>query len=808
MSEVALDLVRYGFTVFPLQPKSKEPLKGLRWKEASTRDKAIVGQYRPEWNVAVVMGREYGMCGLDIDYHDGADPEFLKRLPPSWTVVTPGGGHHVYYRYPKHWPEIGKGTLLSAKTMGGKGRPKACVQLRANGHYFVGAGSIHPETGTRYEWAKYEGGDSGIKCDLLCPDEIPLADAPDYLLNAIKEEEQRAKSIDGKHGKDGRHAMFVATATAMRKRGEPEDKILQTLHERNQKDCDPPKPGAEKEIGNIVRWVADTVEVEAKPEASEPPSLDGIRALGHLDNRYFYTTESNPQVIEMSDSSHTPVKLINMMNYEYWLRLYGGEKRKAVDWLRAASDLMESARKVGAYNSRSVRGVGAWTESDKLLLHTGSELNADGSSHSVFGFPSRFIYQLRSALPKPPGTAATLDDCARLIKACSAPSWERPESAIFLAGSLAILRICGALPWRPHMWLTGTHGSGKSDIKDHLVKVMAGDWSKSVTGNTTEAGIRQLLGADSLPVIFDEAEAEDKRGDGRMKHVLELARQASSDSDDRIVKGTADGKGMSFKINTCFFLCSIQVNLTYQADQSRFTVLTLAEPKVKNEYEFRQQLGQVDAACADAIFARICGMYQVLLSNYRSLNGMIANASKNARLAQQYGMLLASYGCLISDLPLDVSECAELIDKSQVCSSESNESHIISAQAELINQLCTSVVRARLSADDYASERTLVSLIEDVRVNPTKENRKQLHMYGIGIDESGDVLIANTNAQLAKLLSDTRWCKCWWRTLRMLHGAKATDNPIRLGGKTERATIVPISHFLVDPPTFYPNAPF
>ena len=87
--------------------------------------------------------------------------------------------------------------------------------------------------------------------------------------------------------------------------------------------------------------------------------------------------------------------------------------------------------------------------------------------------------------------------------------WDVPASGMLLAGWVALAPICGALDWRPHIWLTGGAGTGKSAILDRFISPLLADMGVP-SGNTTEAGLRQTLKSDALPIVFDEAESNEK----------------------------------------------------------------------------------------------------------------------------------------------------------------------------------------------------------------------------------------------------------------------------------------------------------
>jgi putative DNA primase/helicase len=155
-----------------------------------------------------------------------------------------------------------------------------------------------------------------------------------------------------------------------------------------------------------------------------------------------------------------------------------------------------------------------------------------------------------------------------------------PASGILLAGWVALAPICGSLTWRPHVWLTAAAGSGKSAILDRFIGPLLDSLALWPEGNTSEAAIRQVLRADALPVVFDEAESNERRDKERIQNILTLARVASSQGRGFIGKGSADGHVQRFTMRSMFFLCSIATALRHGADLSRFAQLSLRPPSV------------------------------------------------------------------------------------------------------------------------------------------------------------------------------------------------------------------------------------
>lgn len=105
--DVALPLAAVGFRVFPCNPETKAPLlKG--WERKATTDPVQIETWEREYpraRVGVACGPS-GLCVVDLDVKDGKDGlgEWARLCaenggaPGTFTVRTPSGGLHLYYR--------------------------------------------------------------------------------------------------------------------------------------------------------------------------------------------------------------------------------------------------------------------------------------------------------------------------------------------------------------------------------------------------------------------------------------------------------------------------------------------------------------------------------------------------------------------------------------------------------------------------------------------------------------------------------------------------------------------------------------
>ncbi len=102
---------------------------------------AAMRKTHPKGLLAVRTGAASGLVVVDIDPRNGGALD-SDLMPPTATVVTGGGGWHLYYRYP------GNGQTISSRGL--PGHPG--VDIKADGGYVAAPPSIHPGTKIPYRW--------------------------------------------------------------------------------------------------------------------------------------------------------------------------------------------------------------------------------------------------------------------------------------------------------------------------------------------------------------------------------------------------------------------------------------------------------------------------------------------------------------------------------------------------------------------------------------------------------------------------------------------------------------------------------
>jgi putative DNA primase/helicase len=545
-----------------------------------------------------------------------------------------------------------------------------------------------------------------------------------------------------------------------------------TLLSRNLRLIDPlPAPAADPE--------PDMDQPHNEPEPL--PESAPFTCLGFDGDSYYYQPGNTGQVMRLTGPGHSTNGLLRLAPLAYWEAMY--PIKTGANWTAAVSSLFARQAAVGVFSPDRIRGRGAWADAGRSILHLGDRLIVDGQSHSVMAPPpSKFNYQRLASIDAPIDLAPLTDaEGYEILDLAARFHWEVPASGLLLAGWVALAPICGALSWRPHIWLTASAGSGKSAILDRYLGPLLDALALWPEGNTTEAFIRQELRADALPVVFDEAESNEKPDRQRIQNILSLARVASSSGRGVIGKGGADGAAQRFTIRSMFLLCSISTALKQGADRSRFAQLTLRNP---NHLPKDQRIAHWNALDADLtrlitvemghrLLHRSVRSIPIITESVASFRRAAADRFDSQREGDQYGTLLAGTWALYNSRVATVEDAYHMIDGHDWNPYRENNE----APDE---QRCIQTIlehQIRVEADRATFTRTIGELLEiAASITPSMDippGLAEAHLGRIGIRVDGpQLLISNTAQGIAKILSDTPWANCWATVLSRLPAAQ------------------------------------
>jgi len=540
----------------------------------------------------------------------------------------------------------------------------------------------------------------------------------------------------------------------------------------------------------------------AEPEPSDAGSTLPFLLLGHDRGTYFYLPRESCQVLSLTAAQHNKSHFFQLADIQWWIDGFADERGR-VDWDSAANHIMRTCMAQGIYDPSRVRGRGAWADADRVILHLGNRLVINGVSSSITKLPTSFssyyFYENAKAIDGP-GSEALSDDLARSIANIAERfRWETPASAQLLLGWIVLAPVCGALAWRPHIWITGGAGTGKTTILKTFMKPLLGGMFEGATGGTTEAGLRGQLRSDAIPIVFDELEQNEQKDKQIVQNILSLARIASSEG-GKIYKGTATGGSNTFEIRSMFCVSSINVALVQRADLDRFCVLGLRRDEMKRDdwAEFEQEI--LDACTEEngrLLVARTLKHIPTIRKNARTLATALSRRF-GQRFGDQYGTLLAGAWSLEAGGggELSLEQGLQWIDQMDWQSRE------IDAEDADENK-CLNYILQHLLQVEGGKRMSVMELIQLARRGvlyalpgrdqPSDEIETVLGRYGLRVMHR-ELAIANSSTNLQGILKDTPWAgNAYRQALRRVPGASAASSAIRFKGMgTSRATLVPL----------------
>lgn len=562
-------------------------------------------------------------------------------------------------------------------------------------------------------------------------------------------------------------------------------------------------------------------EIEHAPDvparAAERAEPEPIRPLGWDRGVGYYLSVADGQMWALTATQHSKPYFMCMAPLYFWAERFTDEtsKQRKIDWDIATEAMIRSAQKQGIFDPDRIRGRGAWWDSGSAVVHVGDGLIVNGVRHALDEVKTHFIYE--RALPIRINTDNPLpsSEAMKLYDICARLSFADPMGAKLLAGWVFLAPICGALQWRPHIWITGPSGSGKTTVigKDGILGRALGSFKLFVQGDTSEAGIRQKIKQDGLPIMFDEFENDTEKAMRKVQDVMALVTQASSDSGAKILKGSASGKVEAFQIRSMFAFSSINISIRQHAARTRVTVLEMVQreqtPETREHYRqtTRMIVETLTPEYVDRLHARAVKLIDVVRQNAETFAEAASIVLNGRRFGDQIGTLLAGLYALHKDTLVSLEAAEKYIQ-------EQDWADVKEVRESSDHDSCLkTIVTKQLRVESAVGVRTfsigeLVMICmgrssNDDALTPAAIQRHEaadtLRRHGVIVHRLASgrytVRIANDHPEMCKLLAGTVWADSYKKTLARLPGAKKLD-PTKFGATTARGTELPEELFV------------
>ena len=536
-----------------------------------------------------------------------------------------------------------------------------------------------------------------------------------------------------------------------------------------------------------------------------------FKVLGRFGGSCYYIP-ADGYIYDYAPIGHGKAVLLSLASNQYWIKKFpntegGIYTDEAVSWL------LELSQDI-SFDPSLRRGRGAWKDRGRILVHQGTHIMdvVTGEETPANHFQSEYFYPKAPAINQRRVHAAKSSEASQLLEIFKYLPLENSINNYLIAGWLVCAHISGILDWRPHIWITGPKGSGKSWTMTHLLLPLLGKNVLHVQSSSTEAGIRQSLGGDTRPILFDEAEGTGQKERDRLQRVLELARQASSEGGGIIAKGSVNGRAMAFQIRSCFCFSSIASSVTQNSDKSRITQIEINATRFGSPDDFKKLKDLTNKVITpefcNAFYWRCVENADVIRQNAITFSEAAGEIFDDRRAGDQLGTLIAGAYSLVSSKIVTAEFARKWIEDKKRAEKwrpflEENE------EQNDEKSLLDSILQA--SANHLGRPIIIGQLVRDVYYDVDAiEKIKTLGSYGIKIVRSpaangpdeGDghggengpsihLIIANRCDNLRRCLKETAFAENWAKALQRMEGAKKTEGVVRFStGVVSRATMI------------------
>ena len=552
--------------------------------------------------------------------------------------------------------------------------------------------------------------------------------------------------------------------------------------------------------------------VPAKPAPQEEiDTQEHFRFLGYDKTdagvpAFNFFSNASRITVKLTAGQMTTNNLMTLAPLKFWSEFFPGTRGAEVAMNPAINWLIQRSSLVGIYDQNMKRGRGAWMDGDQVVIHAGNQLIIDRKNTDFKEFETRYVYEKRTALDIRVVKEAPIETAKQVLELFELCNWEREINAKLLAGWCVVAPVCGALKWRPHIWITGPAGCGKSYVFKDLLRPLLGNTCLAVQSQTTEAGLRQTLDSDALPVVFDEAEGEDKRNQDRMAAILALMRASSAEDGGIMAKGTSSGSARANRVRSCFAFASISLQVAHQSDRSRVTILGMKAPKAHDPIRQERwtklkalRAKMMSAKFTEQLISRTITLLPKINESAQIFAENIYELLGDQRASDQLAYLLAGAWSLQSDQVVTPEQAVEFTSLEDW----EEESGLNETKDELacINYLMEQEIKIESSVGiQNRNVGELVGIAANMKhdevILPDRAVERLMRI-GIRVDNHNtDLVVSNSANWVMEALQSTPWAKNHNRTLLRVPGARAKTS-VRFGsGVSSRAVQMPLKSLL------------
>lgn len=565
------------------------------------------------------------------------------------------------------------------------------------------------------------------------------------------------------------------------------------------------------------------------PDISECP----IVPLGHYANRVVFAMP------EGEIRHEAAAKIGQMLRTDIFACVRGviflnnwRDKKERIHRDLAVIWLVRQCREAGYWDTnRTSRSLGVWPgEGDDVVLHLGDQVwtfGAEGvvkrSIIDMMRVRSGPLYRIAPPAPRPAKPAKI--KVGEWIRRCLS-LWnfepigrEGLTGADILAGWLMGALLGGVAPFRGHLVVYGSHGSGKTTLVQFM-HALASAVAGELLNSFSDAGFRADISGLARPVFLDETEASASgHGPGPVEQaIVVLRRMSTGDGSKRKQGGGENGGATTQTALGSALMGAINPPKFETQDASRFIefrLRPLAAPGDEAPADMDAHLKTMIAEAkrlAPAIFGRAVLRADQYRHDVAMIKAALVRTGEKPRSADLVAMVAAGRRLLLHDKPLDAAGAdLEIAFWRPLLVQRLASEVITNVGADALSHLLS--FETSVHRDDR--KISIGTIIERV-VGDERQFVDMLKSYGLQVwteaegriwdsDDGGPqgrqgpwLLVANNHPQLKRIFSGTVW-EDWRRALGFLDdiGPEYATWPtrgVRYGaGLKQRSLAIPLT---------------
>jgi hypothetical protein len=316
----------------------------------------------------------------------------------------------------------------------------------------------------------------------------------------------------------------------------------------------------------------DSLQQGIKDGTPSRPGVEGssmpFKILGMCDNEAHFIDEWGFYQHYRPDNL-SKGKLNNIANLHYWKIEY--QAKNGADWDEAINVII-CFSKLKEFNSKLLKGIGAWKSGDKICYNNGHTVYGEKDDKFIYLKDTRYDVGIESEPAKPELLIKIKEILFNL-------SFETKVDAIRTMGWTVLAPFCGALEYRPTILMTGESGWGKSKVQTLFIKKIT-DMIHLDMRTTSEAGIRREIGKNSKPVFFDEGGKETDKMKFNHDSIIAYIRSSYSDDSPDGVKANVHSEGtVKYKNSSMFGIATTDPTIENIQDENRILRVNFVKPK-------------------------------------------------------------------------------------------------------------------------------------------------------------------------------------------------------------------------------------